>query len=186
MSDPGAVEPFPDWVGDAEALPPPPFRASMAAVSPEGIIGVDQTIPWHYPADVKRLWRLTRGATVVFGRLTWETLPRRPLRRRRNLVVSRSPVESAETFRSVAEAVTAAVGETVWFLGGTGIYEEAMDHADFLDITLIPDRIRPAPGQRAVFFPRIDPARWIAGPLLPDPADPGVARRRYLRRKDFA
>lgn len=175
---------LPAWVEDAEALPPRPFRASMAAVSPEGIIGVDQKIPWSHPKDVRRLWRLTRGATVVFGRLTWETLPRRPLRHRRNLVVSRTPVEGAETFRSVAEAVMSSGGETVWFLGGTGIYEEAMDHADFLDITFVPDRIAPAPGQHAVYFPRIAPSRWVAGPLIPDPDEPGVTRRRYLRREE--
>ncbi len=185
MTERGA-RPFPDWALDAEALPPAPFRASMAALSPEGIIGVDQTIPWDYPADVRRLWRLTRGATVVFGRLTWETLPRRPLRRRRNLVVSRSPVEGAESFRSVAAAVAACPGETVWFLGGARIYQEAMDHADFLDITRIPDAVRPPPGARTIFFPRIDPARWIAGPLIPDPVEPGVTRRRYLRRKDLS
>lgn len=175
---------FPAWAGDAEALPPRPFRASMAAVSPEGIIGVDQAIPWNYPADVRRLWRLTRGATVIFGRLTWETLRRRPLRRRRNVVVSRGPVPGAESFRSVGAAVAASAGETVWFLGGTGIYEEAMDYADFLDITHIPDRVAPGPGQRAAYFPRIAPARWRAGPLIPDPDEPGVTRRRYLRRKE--
>ena len=180
MSDPA----LPAWVTDPEALPPRPFRATMAAVSPEGIIGIAQRIPWNYPADVRRLWRLTRGATVVFGRLTWETLPRRPLRRRRNLVVSRRALPGAETFRSVADAVAASAGETIWFLGGTGIYEEGMAYADFLDITLIPDRVSPGPGERAVYFPRIDPDRWVAGPLIPDPDEPGVTRRRYLRREE--
>ena len=169
-------------MGDPEALPPSPFRASMAAVSPEGFIGVDGTIPWDHPGDRKRLWRLTRGSTIILGRLTWESLPRRPMRRRRNIVISRNPVEGAESFRSLPEALAACEGD-VWFLGGTRIYEEAMDHADFLDITEIPDRIRLRPGQTAALFPQIDPARWEAGPPLSDPEEPGVVRRRYARRE---
>ena len=170
------------WLADAEALPPAPFRASMAAVSPEGIIGVDGGIPWDHPGDRKRLWRLTRDSTIILGRLTWDSLPRRPMRRRRNIVIASCPIEGAESFRSVAEALAACEGETVWFLGGARIYEEAMDHADFLDMTFVPDRVRPQPGQRAVHFPKIDEARWTAGPALPDPAEPGVVRRRFTRR----
>ena len=169
------------FLADPEALPPSPFRASMAAVSPEGVIGVDGTIPWDYPADRRRLWRLTRGATIILGRLTWESLPRRPMRGRRNLVVSRRPVEGAASFRSLEAALAASEGD-VWFLGGARIYEEAMDHADFLDLTFIPDRIVLRPGQAAVRFPPIDEARFAAGPLLPDADEPGVTRRRYLRR----
>lgn len=169
-------------MADAEALPPSPFRASMAAVSPEGIIGVDGTIPWDHPGDRRRLWRLTRDSTIILGRLTWESVPRRPMRRRRNIVISRRPVEGAESFRSLPEALAAAEG-AVWFLGGTRIYEEAMEYADFLDLTFVPDRVALRRGQTAARFPPIDPARWEAGPLLPDPDDAGVARRRYRRRE---
>ena len=154
----------------------------MAAVSPEGIIGVDQRIPWNYPSDIQRLWRLTRGSTVVFGRLTWETLPIRPVRNRRNMVVSAGLVRGAETFHSVADAVSASIGETVWFLGGTRIYEEAMDYVDFLDITYIPNHVSLNPEQHAVYFPRIDSSRWLAGPLILDLDEFGITRRRYLRR----
>ena len=170
------------WLEDPEALPPAPFRASMAAVSPEGIIGVDGGIPWDYPGDRKRLWRLTRDTTIILGRLTWDSLPRRPMRRRRNIVISSRPVEGAESFRSLGEALAACEG-TVWFLGGARIYEEAMQYADFLDLTTVPDRITLQPGQSAVYFPKIDAARWLAGPPLPDPDDTGVVRRRFARRR---
>lgn len=170
------------WRKDPEALPPAPFRASMAAVSPEGIIGVDGGIPWDYPGDRKRLWRLTKDTTIILGRLTWDSLPRRPMRRRRNIVISSRPVEGAESFRSLADALAACEGETVWFLGGARIYEEAMEYADFLDLTYVPDRVRLQPGQGAVHFPKIDEARWLAGPPHPDPDEPGVIRRRFARR----
>ncbi len=172
----------PDWMDDSEALPPPPFRASMAAVSPEGILGVDGEIPWDHPGDRRRLWRLTRDAAIIVGRLTWESLPRRPMPRRRNIVISRGPVAGAESFRSLSEALAVCEG-AVWFLGGTRIYEDAMCCADFLDLTFVPDRIALLPGQTAVRFPPIDETRWQAGPPLPDPDEPGVVRRRYLRRE---
>lgn len=168
---------------DPDLLPPSPFRASMAAVSPEGIIGVGGGIPWDYPGDRRRLWRLTRGRTIVLGRLTWESLPRRPMRDRRNIVIARAPVPGAETFRSLREALETCAGEDVWFLGGTRIYAEAMDYADFLDLTEIPDRIAVRPDDSVARFPPIDRARWEAGPAKTDPDEPGVARRRHVRRE---
>ena len=48
----------------------------IVAVSPEGIIGVDGGIPWHYSADMKRFKRITMGSTVIMGRHTWESLPK--------------------------------------------------------------------------------------------------------------
>lgn len=168
---------------DPDALPPSPFRASMAAVSPEGIIGVAGGIPWDYPGDRRRLWRLTKGRTIVLGRLTWESLPRRPMRDRRNLVVAGAPVPGAETFGSVRAALETCAGEDVWFLGGTRIYAEAMEYADFLDITEIPDRIGVRPGETVARFPPIDRDRWEAGPVKSDPEEPGVRRRRHVRRE---
>ena len=47
----------------------------IVAVSPEGVIGVDGNIPWHYSTDMKRFKRITTGATVIMGRRTWESLP---------------------------------------------------------------------------------------------------------------
>lgn len=168
---------------DPDRLPPAPFRASMAAVSPEGIIGVAGGIPWDYPGDRRRLWRLTKGGAIVLGRLTWESLPRRPMRDRRNLVVAGSPVPGAETFRSVRAALETCAGQAVWFLGGMRIYAEAMEYADFLDITEIPDRIEVPPGAAVARFPPIDPKLWEGGPARSDPDEPGVRRRRYVRRE---
>ena len=49
-------------------------RAIMAAVSPEGAIGLGGTIPWHYRGDMRRVKRLTMGTTLIMGRVTWESL----------------------------------------------------------------------------------------------------------------
>src|SRR6185312_4247329 len=53
------------------------------AVSPEGVIGVGNAIPWKYPGDLRRFKRLTLGSTVVMGRATFESMGKKPLKGRR-------------------------------------------------------------------------------------------------------
>lgn len=151
----------------------------IAALSPEGVIGVDGKLPWHYSADHKRFKRLTLGTTVIMGRLTWESLPRKPLAGRRNVVITRRKLEGVECFPTISEALAACEGD-VWFIGGARIYEEAMGYADFLDLTFVPDRIE-APG--AVYFPEVDETLWEPGPFEVDSEDPRLKRRIYRRRK---
>ena len=162
------------------------MRAMIAAVSPEGVIGLDGKIPWRHPGDLRRFKRLTTGGVVVMGRLTWESMARRALPGRRNVVITRSaPVPAAldiETYADVPSALAALAGETrdVWFIGGARIYAAAMDHADVIDLTYVPEHVAdPA----AVRFPEIDPARWEAGPLVPHEDEPGLTRRVYTRRR---
>ena len=71
------------------------MKGILVAVSPEGIIGKDNSIPWHYPEDLKRFKKLTLGKTVIMGRNTWESIPekQRPLPDRRNIVITRTNVK---------------------------------------------------------------------------------------------
>ena len=72
----------------AEDLPRD-FRGLIVAVSPEGVIGRDGTIPWRYRTDQRRFRRLTLGTTVVMGRATWESFGGKALAKRRNTTTSR-------------------------------------------------------------------------------------------------
>ena len=159
------------------------MRGVIAALSPDAVIGVDGTIPWHYPADMKRFKRLTVGTTIIMGRLTWESLPRRPLPGRRNIVITgrADPLDTAgvDTFASVEAALADCDGD-VWFIGGARIYREAMAHADVMDLTYVPDSVD-APG--AVYFPEIDPDVWLAGPLEVHPDDDRLRHRVFKRRQ---
>lgn len=151
----------------------------IVAVSPEGVIGVENRLPWHYPEDQRRFKRLTSGATVIMGRRTWESMNGRPLPNRRNLVVTSRPIEGVERFSDVAGALEASEGP-VWFIGGAGIYEAGMPLCDFLDVTYVPDHV---PVEGAARFPPIDPALFEAGPLLVHEGDPRLHRRVYERRR---
>ena len=91
------------------------MKGILVAVSPEGIIGKNNTIPWHYSADLKRFKRLTVGNTIIMGRKTWESLPIKPLPERRNIVISRSDIENTECFRTIDKAIETCEGD-IWFI----------------------------------------------------------------------
>jgi len=150
---------------------------SIAAVSPEWVIGLHNEVPWRHPGDYRRFKRVTLGTTVIMGRLTWDSMNRKPLVDRRNLVVTRTADPDIECFPDIDAALRASSGD-VWFIGGARIYQEAMRVADLLDITFVPDHVTdPA----AVHFPAIDPARFVPGRLLPHEDEPLLSRRVYRR-----
>lgn len=106
-----------------------------------GVIGVDNTIPWHVPEDMAHFKDATAGKPVVMGRRTWDSLPPRfrPLPGRRNIVVTRQPDwadEGAEGVASVDEALALA-SEDVCITGGSQIYAAAMPFATELVVTEI-------------------------------------------------
>jgi dihydrofolate reductase len=151
----------------------------LVAVSPEGVIGQDGKIPWRHPGDQRRFKRLTVGTTVVMGRATWLSLPRRPLPERRNIVLTRTPIEGVECFSSLPSALASCSG-VVWVIGGARAYAEAMPVADRIDVTYVPDSIH---DPMAVKFPRIDPTLFEAGELVAHEDEEGLMRRIFARRR---
>ena len=153
------------------------MRGILVAVSPEGIIGKDNTIPWHYSADLKRFKRLTTDNTIIMGRKTWESLPIKPLPNRRNIVITRSSIKDIECFQSIDDALQTCEGD-VWFIGGAGIYQEAMQKADIIDMTLVPDSVS---GEDCIYFPAIDKS-WIEGDTNELEDDHKLGHKIYTRR----
>jgi dihydrofolate reductase len=150
------------------------------AVSPEGVIGLDNRIPWRHPGDARRFKRVTLGTTVVMGKKTLESMGR-ALPGRRNIVVSSGPVDvpGVEHASSLDEAFERAGHSDVWLIGGARIYEQGMTYVDVIDVTYVPDRID-APA--AVRAPAIDERAFEPGPLVPHEDEPGLTRRVYTRR----
>jgi dihydrofolate reductase len=106
-----------------------------------GVIGHGGGIPWRLPEDQARFKQLTLGATVLMGRLTWDSLPPsvRPLPGRRNLVLTRDPqwsADGAERVDSVSAAVDVVDGD-LWVIGGSAVYAAALPLADRLEVTYI-------------------------------------------------
>ena len=65
----------------------------IVAVSDDWGIGKDNELLWHIPEDLRRFKRLTMGKSVIMGKKTWESLPRRPLPGRKNIVLTDIPGE---------------------------------------------------------------------------------------------
>lgn len=109
----------------------------VVAIADNGVIGKDGGIPWHISEDLKRFKALTMGHTIVMGRKTWDSLPRKPLPGRVNVVVTRQQdwrAEGAVTASSLGQA-TAGTSGTVMIIGGAEIYERALPLASRIELT---------------------------------------------------
>lgn len=129
-------------------------------MDPTGIIGVDGTLPWYYPADLKRFKEVTMGHVLIMGRTTWESLPK-PLPGRTSYVLSRQenptskhPEGSCTYFPSLEDALEAAKGKTIWICGGAQVYTESLEKGlvTRLDVTIVPS-VNVQPGQTETRFP---------------------------------
>lgn len=103
------------------------------------VIGRDNRIPWHLPADLKQFKRLTTGHTIVMGRKTYESLGK-PLPNRQNVVFSRNGFAGDSGCRVISDVgeLQQIVGEERCFvIGGEEIYQLFLGYADEIYHTLI-------------------------------------------------
>jgi dihydrofolate reductase len=133
----------------------------IAAKASNHAIGADGKLPWHLPGDMAWFRDKTMGKPCIMGRKTWDSLPRKPLPGRTNIVITRNAGFSAAgalSARSLSEALDmarATGAEEAMILGGGMIYSEAIGLADRLYLT---DVTVPFPGD--TFFPLFNQRRW--------------------------
>ena len=111
----------------------------VVAVARNGVIGAGGTMPWHIPADFRRVKTLTMGKPLVMGRKTFDSLPG-VLPGRRHIVITRDrkwSAEGAETAHSLAEALVLANAPHIVIFGGAAIYAEALPRAHRIELTEI-------------------------------------------------
>jgi dihydrofolate reductase len=108
----------------------------VLAMAKNGVIGKDGAIPWRISEDLKRFKQLTLGKPVIMGRKTWDSLPKKPLPGRDNIVVTRRrdwSADGAMTAFSVDDALAKAGDVSV--IGGGEIYRETLPRADRIELT---------------------------------------------------
>lgn len=126
-----------------------------------GVIGANGGLPWDTCIDAKVFRKHTLGKVCVMGRRTWESLPG-PLPGRTNVVVSSTrPHErggySGRTWvRDISQALDIFEGRDIIFLGGAGIYREAMDLVDTMYITTTTQEY-----EGDTYFPEIKRHEWL-------------------------
>ncbi|MER2494943.1 type 3 dihydrofolate reductase [Vibrio neptunius] len=117
----------------------------IAAMAKDRVIGKDNQMPWHLPADFAWFKRCTMGKPVVMGRKTYESIGR-PLPGRQNIVISRDAnlaIEGVTTVISIDQALEAAGDvEEVMIIGGGTIYEVCLPKANKLYVTHIKAEIQ--------------------------------------------
>lgn len=113
----------------------------IAAISRNGVYGVNGKLPWKSKLDLTSFQQKTTGNTVVMGRKTWQSLPdnKKPLPDRENIIVSRTchSLDGAICVPSTEEALQQASRQKVFFIGGSAIWHTAMEFADEAYITVI-------------------------------------------------
>jgi dihydrofolate reductase len=138
-----------------------PLIALIVAVAENGVIGRDGTLPWRIPEDMRWFKVRTEGKPCIMGRKTWESLPKRPLPGRTNIVVTRSAnyrAEGAVVVPSLDAAIDVAAGEApeeIMIIGGSELYRTALPRADRIYLTRVHGHVA-----GDTHFPELDPAAW--------------------------
>lgn len=130
----------------------------IAAVGQNLELGYQNQLLCHLPVDLKHFKTITSGHTVLMGDRTWESLPKKPLPNRRNIVITLDDVEfeGAETVHSIPDALAlVADDEEAFVMGGATMYRLFLPYADKLYLTrIVSDFVAD------VWFPEIDETEW--------------------------
>lgn len=138
--------------------------ALIVAAAKNGVIGRDNSLPWHLPEDLKYFKRVTLGKPIIMGRKTYESIGR-PLPGRTNIVVTRQPhwrAEGVEVAGSLEQALAAAGRaaqesgvEEVMVIGGAQLYAQSLARADKIYLTEVQPEI-----EGDAVFPVLNPRDW--------------------------
>jgi len=131
----------------------------IVAVAEDNAIGYNNDLLCHIPGDLKRFRQITVGHNIIMGKRTWESLPKKPLSDRINIVITdleSDRFEGALAAHSIDEAISLCEkGREIFIIGGGSIYKQFMTIADRLYITHLHKSFK-----ADTFFPEIDPLIW--------------------------
>jgi dihydrofolate reductase len=154
--------------------------ALVVAVSKNGVIGRAGGLPWHISSDLKLFKVITLGKPVIMGRKTWESLPRKPLSGRNNIVITRQPDFEANgaivTNDALSALAHASEAEEITVIGGGEIYKMFLPLADRIYYTEVDLDVA-----GDTFFSKPDPKHWIETRSEPYPQGPNDSAAFTLR-----
>ncbi|HEY9036736.1 MAG TPA: dihydrofolate reductase [Pseudomonadales bacterium] len=142
------------------------MRVSLiVGMADNGVIGRDNALPWHIPADLKYFKAVTLGKPIIMGRKTFESIGR-PLPGRTNIVLTRQAgFEAAgvqvattldEALALARQQADADGADEVMVIGGAAVYAEALPRVERLYITRV--HLRP---EGDAYFPEPNPEHWV-------------------------
>ena len=163
-----------------------PNLSIIVAIAQNGAIGKDNDLLWHLSGDLKRFKQLTTGHPVVMGRKTWDSLPKRPLPKRQNIVMTNNPdcaADGATVVHSVNDLfnVLKDCDDEVFVMGGAAIYKALLPFCRRLYITRVYRDY-----EADVYFPTIDMSEFtlvsLGEPLQDEESGLDFAYEEYERK----
>jgi len=140
-----------------------PLISLIVAMTPERVIGIENSLPWKLPADMKWFRQHTLGKPVVMGRKTYESFGARPLPDRHNIVVTRDEqfdAGEATVAYSIDDAIEKAIeqnpdADEIMIIGGASFYEQMLPIADRMYLTEVQTTLN-----GDAWFPEYDQTQW--------------------------
>lgn len=137
------------------------LKCLIVAIADNNGIGVKGDLPWHLSEDLRYFKAVTSGYPVIMGRTTYFSLPFRPLKGRKNIVLNLGgePIPEVSCVYSFDEAfkeAEAAGKDKCFVIGGASVYRAALPMMDCLYVTHVHTVVKDAD----TFFPEIDPSVW--------------------------
>ena len=137
---------------------PEPLLSLVCAMDNKRLIGRDNQLPWHLPADLAIFKKTTLGKPIVMGRKTFESIGK-PLPGRRNIVITmnrRWQAPGCDVVYSLEEAIElSSDSEEIMLIGGATLFEQSIERADKLYLTLIH-----AEFEGDTWFPAFEQSDW--------------------------
>ena len=138
----------------------------IAAISDDNVIGVEGKLPWRLKNELRWFRMNTLHGTVIMGRKTWDSLPRKPLPNRLNIIITRGPLPSANPniiwSNSLEDAIATAYRRTkrVYVIGGSDIFAMALQHPCRLLVTRVHCTVNPINNARVLLLPKRKTLIW--------------------------
>lgn len=138
-----------------------PKISAIVAMSENRVIGDDNQLPWHLPADLKHFKTITSGHPILMGRKTFESIGR-PLPNRTNIIITRNPSFQAPgciVIQSIDDAVKRAEeagSDEIFIIGGAEVYTQLLPNIERIYLTIVHDEF-----EGDTFFPELNPSEWV-------------------------
>ena len=130
----------------------------IAAMASNRVIGINNTLPWHLPADFKHFKSITMGKPILMGRKTYESIGR-PLPGRTNIIITHNrsyTAEGCQVVNSIDDALALAHNAAeVMVIGGASFYQQTLPLAQRIYLTIIHH-----PFNGDAYFMKLDDAVW--------------------------
>ena len=154
----------------------------IAAMAKNRVIGKDNKIPWYIKDDFKHFKELTLNNPIIMGKNTFLSLPKKPLPKRENIVLTFSKYsfsyDNITIKNSIKDAFEYCKNKNypkIYIIGGASIYKQSIDLVDKIELTVIDKDY-----EGDTYFPEFDLNKWK---LIKEEKNKGYSFLTYLKKK---